>query len=447
MNSISRFATVALGCAVLMLSSGVMAQTRELGSTGKLLDGIAAIVDDGVVLKSEVREAMDRVEDNLRKQQAQLPPEQQSQLPPESVIQKQVLDQLVLKRIELQRAKKLGITVGDDVLNEALSHVAENLGITLDQLPAALAKQNIDYATYRQDSRDELIINQLEQRDVISRISVTPKELDRCLKRQAATQTDQFSYNVSDILVSVPLAATSDEIAKAKQKVADLKAKLDAGQDFAQLALTYSDAQTALQGGSLGWRKGSELPTAFADVIVHMKPKQYAGPIRTASGFHLVRLNDMRGSKPVIVKQLHVRHILISTNEVLDDAAARQKLLGIRKQILGGDAFGTVARAVSEDSVSAADGGDLGWIDPNGHRFVPEFLKAISKLKVGEVSQPFRTRYGWHIAEVVGTRDHDMSDEVKRQRCEQEVRSSKAQEQRELWAQQLRDQAYVKLRM
>jgi peptidyl-prolyl cis-trans isomerase SurA len=447
MNSVSQLATTALGCAALLVSSGLSAQTRELGSSGKLLDGIAAVVDDGVVLKSEVEEAMQRVEDNFRQQQAQLPAQQKSQLPPESVIQKQVLDQLVMKRLELQRAKKLGITVGDDMLNEAMSRVAQNLGVSLEQLPAALAQKGINYATYRENSRDELIINQLEQRDVLSRISVTPRELQQCLKRQAATETDKFDYNVSDILVSVPLSASSDQIAKAKQKIEDIKSKLDAGSDFAQLALTYSDAQTALKGGSLGWRKGSELPTAFANVVVHLKPKQYAGPIRTASGFHIVRLNDMRGGKPVIVEQLHVRHILISTNEVLDDAAARQKLLGIRKQIVGGDSFATVARAVSEDTVSAADGGDLGWIDPNSHDYVPEFMQVISKLKVGQISQPFKTRYGWHIAEVTGTRQHDMSDEVKRQHCQQEVRASKAQEQREIWAQQMRDQAYVDLRM
>lgn len=447
MNSVSQLATITLGCAALLISSGLSAQTRELGSSGKLLDGIAAVVDDGVVLKSEVEEAMQRVEDNFRQQQAQLPAQQKSQLPPESVIQKQVLDQLVMKRLELQRAKKLGITVGDDMLNEAMSRVAQNLGVSLEQLPAALADKGINYATYRENSRDELIINQLEQRDVLSRISVTPRELEQCLKRQAATETDKFDYNVSDILVSVPLSASSDQIAKAKQKIADIKSKLDAGADFAQLALTYSDAQTALKGGSLGWRKGSELPTAFANVVVHLKPKQYAGPIRTASGFHLVRLNDMRGGKPVIVEQLHVRHILISTNEVLDDAAARQKLLGIRKQIVNGDSFATVARAVSEDAVSAADGGDLGWIDPNSHDYVPEFMQVISKLKVGQISQPFKTRYGWHIAEVTGTRQHDMSDEVKRQHCQQEVRASKAQEQREIWAQQMRDQAYVDLRM
>jgi peptidyl-prolyl cis-trans isomerase SurA len=447
MKSVSQFAAIALGCAALLFSAHSNAQTRELGSSGRLLDGIAAVVDDGVVLKSEVQERMRRVVESFNEQQAQLPPQQRSQLPPQSVVEKQVLDQLVLRQIQLQRANRLGIAVGDDMLNQALSRVASGLNLTLQQLPEALAKEGIDYTAYREDSRQELIINQLEQRDVISRISVTPREMEQCLKRQEAQQADEFDYNVSHILIGVASSAGPEEVAEAKRKIKEIEDKLDAGEDFAELALTYSEAQTALQGGSLGWRKGSELPTAFANVVVNLQPGEYAGPIRTGSGFHLVKLNDMRGSGPVMVDQVRVRHILISTNEILDDDAAKQKLLGIRQQILDGDDFGTVARAVSEDAVSAADGGDLGWIDPTGGDFVPEFEKVIAKLKVGEISQPFQTRYGWHIAEVTDARSHDVSDEVKQQRCQQEIRTSKAQDEREIWLQRLRDQAYVDLRM
>jgi peptidyl-prolyl cis-trans isomerase SurA len=436
---------LALLCAAALAARQSFPQTRELGSTGDLLDGIAAVVDEGIVLESELAQSLAIAVGNLRAQQQQLPPEQRGSLPPLGVIERQVLDRLVLRQIQLQRANRVGIVVSDDQLNRVLANLANNLGITLDELPEALAAENLDYAMYRENAREDLMISQLEQRDVMQRISVTPRELDQCLVRLEANQSNQFDYNVSHILISVSASPTSEETRAAEQRINEIREQLEAGVDFAQLALTYSQAQTALQGGSLGWRKGSELPTLFADIVFRMQPGQHSEPIQSGSGFHLVRLNEMRGAERVVVDQVHARHILIAPNALLDEDATRQKLIGVREQILRGDDFTAVANAVSEDAVSGSDGGDLGWVSPDD--FVPEFAEKLKELEIGELSEVFRTRFGYHIVEVLERRTHDTTDELKEQRCLTEMREAKAEEEREMWARRLRDQAYVDIRL
>ncbi len=435
----------ASAAAIAMLAgSGASAQTRELGSSGVLLDGIAAVVDDGVVLKSDLEQRLAFVVAAIRQQQAQLPPQQRSQLPPLSVLERQVLEQLILEEVQVQRARRIGIQVSDQILNQALSNVAANLGLTFEQLPAALAAEGIDYATYREDRRKDLILDQLEQRDVISRITVSPRELEQCVARLETSEMSELDYNVSHILIDIPSNDPNGAEA-ARAEVEEIYERLENGEDFAQLAIIYSDAQTALEGGSLGWRKGSQLPTLFVDAVIRMQPGEVSDPIQSGSGFHIVRLNDVRGAERVMEDQVRARHILLTPNEILDDDAIQQRLIGIREQILGGDEFGPIARAVSEDTVSAADGGDLGWIGPGS--FVPEFEQKLAELEIGEVSEPFRTRFGWHIVEVTDRRSHDMTDELKRQRCATQIRANKAEEERELWLRRLRDQAFVDIKI
>jgi peptidyl-prolyl cis-trans isomerase SurA len=434
--------TMLVGAAAgALLVRPLLAQDRDLGSTGELLDGVAAVVEEGVVLKSELDERLGLVVASLREQQAQQPPEQRRPLPPTAIIEQQVLDQLVLREIQLQRAKRIGITVSDDMLNQALARVADNLGYTLEELPAVLAAENLDYTTYREESRRDLIIEQLQQRDVISRISITPRELELCLSATEASASSAFDYNISHILISVPANATQQDLSKARERIDEVYSRLEGGEDFARLAVAASHAQTALEGGSLGWRKGSQLPTLFSDIVMKMQPGEYSEPIQSGSGFQIVRLNEMRGAERTMVDQLHVRHILLRPNEILDDAAVRQKLLGVRAQILGGDDFGTVARAVSEDTVSAADGGDLGWVQPDD--FVPEFAQMLATLPLKELGEPVHSRFGWHLIEVLDRRSHDTTDEVKRENCARSIRANKAEEERELWLRRLRDQAFV----
>ncbi|MEO8466563.1 MAG: peptidylprolyl isomerase [Gammaproteobacteria bacterium] len=440
-----KIASLALCAASLAgLSHHAVAQERGLGAGGQMLDGVAAVVNDGVVLKSELSERIDFVLANLRKQQEEQPADKRRALPPSAIIEQQVLEQLVLREIQLQRAKRVGINISDDMLNEALTRVATNLGYTLEELPTVLASQNVDYAAYREDSRQDMIIEQLQQRDVVNRIAITPRELDQCLTSASVSATNDFDYNISHILISVPANATAQDIEKAKQKVEEIHSRLDSGEDFGRLAVATSHAQTALEGGSLGWRKGAQLPTLFRDVVVRMKPGEYSQPIQAGSGFQIVKLNEMRGTERTMVDQMHVRHILLRPNEILDDAAVRQKMLGVRAQVAGGADFATVARAVSEDPQSASDGGDLGWVSPGDT--APDFEQEVAKLPLKQLSEPIRSRYGWHLIEVLERRSHDITDEKKKEDCGRQIRASKSEEERELWLRRLRDQTYVDLR-
>jgi len=437
-------ASLCAAALTLLPTFSAHAQDRELGAGGLLLDGVAAVVDEGIVLKSELEDSLARVLQNLEKAQAEAPPEERRSLPPVSLIEQQVLDQLVLREIQLQRAGRAGITVSDDMLNEALSRVAQNLGYTLEELPAVLAAQGVDYAMYREDSRRDLIVEQLEQRDVVQRIAITPRELDQCLVDSESTASDGFDYNISHILIGVPANASQQDLENARQRIDDIHARLVAGEDFAQVAIAASQAQTALEGGSLGWRKGAQLPTLFADTVISMKAGEFSAPIPSSGGFQIVKLNEMRGAERAMVDQLRVRHILLRPDEILDDAAVQQKMRDIRAQIVRGDDFATVAQAVSVDAASAAEGGNLEWLSPGDT--VPEFEEAIAALPIGELSQPIKSRFGWHLAQVLERRSHDTTDETKRAQCARQIRAAKAEEERELWVRRLRDQAFVDIR-
>jgi peptidyl-prolyl cis-trans isomerase SurA len=413
------------------------AQTRDIGTHGELLDRIAAIVNDGIVLKSELDDQMDAVTKRLQ--------EQKVELPPESVLRQQVLERLILQEIQAQRAKHVGLSISDEQLNGALQEIAQRNKIPFDQLPTALAAQGVDYKQYRESMRKELTLSTLRQRDVIAHINVSPHELEQYLARQAS-QAANDEFNISHILLSLPQAATPEQFAEITKKAKDIAARAAKGEDFGQLAIANSNSQTALDGGQLGWRKGSQLPQFILDLVTKMKPGEVSAPVRTPSGYNIVKLNERRsGQAQVIVNQIHVRHILMKPNELDDDATVREKLVKIRQRILNGEDFAGIASATSEDPGSAPDGGDLGWASPG--TFVPEFDKAIADLKPNEISQPFKTRYGWHIVQMLGTRTYDSTDDVRRQKAFAAIRESKADEETELWLRRLRDEAFVEIKM
>jgi peptidyl-prolyl cis-trans isomerase SurA len=362
-----------------------------------------------------------------------------------SVLEEQVLEQLILRQIQLQRAERFGIVVNDEMLNQALTTLSQDIGLTLETLPPALASEGIDYAMYRQDTREQMILDQLQQREVYSTIVISPREMNLCLGRSTTSLAEDVDYDISHILIGLPSDATQDEVDEANARIADLFAKFDSGEEFSQLAVTFSDGQNALEGGALGWRKGYQLPTLFADVVIGMEPEEVSDPIQSGSGFHIVRLNETRGAQTVIVDQLRVRHILLRPNEIMDNDAVQQRLAGIREQILDGDEFGPIAQSVSEDPTSAADNGDLGWVEAG--IFVPEFEEMLNSLEINELSEPFQTRFGWHLAEVTDSRSYDTTEEVKEQRCADQIRASKVEEDRELWLRRLRDEAFVENRI
>ncbi len=421
----------------LLHSATLAAQTLDLSSTGEMIDGIAAVVNDGVVLTSELQLELAQITARLNAQG--------TQVPPASTLAPQVLERLIVKRIQLQKAERTGIFIPDEALNQSLSSIAERNNTTLTELPALLANQGIEYSSFRNDMREQLAIDQLRQRDVIARINVTPRELKEHLERQAGRATQNEEFRLSHILVSIPSEASAEDIAAAELKVASILERARNGESFYELAIATSDGQNALQGGDLGWRRGNELPTLFADLVPDLESGQVSEPARSASGFHLVRLDERRGTEPVLEKQTHARHILLTTNEVLDDDAVRHKLTEIRQQLMDGDNFEAVAQVVSEDPGSAVNGGDLGW---NGVGvFVPEFQAVCDLLDIDEISKPFKSPFGWHIVQLLDRRVEDMTEEVARRKAIMAIRNSKLEEETELWARRLRDQAFVEYKL
>lgn len=426
---------ILFGC--LCGASGLLAQTRELSSSGEMLDGIAAVVNDGVVLKSQLEIEIQRIVQRLEAQG--------TQIPPMNTLAEQVLERLVVNQIQLQRARRVGIQISDETLNVALSNVAQRNGTTLSELPTMLAREGIDYVAYRAEMREQLSIEQLRQRDVTGRIGITPRELEEYLERQEGRAFQNQEFNLSQILISISASATAEDVEAAEREISDIYKEVQAGESFVELAISRSDGQNALEGGDLGWRKGEELPTLFAEIVPGLEIGQVSEPVRSASGFHLVKLDDRRGSEPIMQQQTRARHILISTNEVLDDEAVYQQLMELRQQILDGDSFEAVAKVISEDPGSAVDGGDLGWAGPDV--FVPEFQAVCDELEIDEISKPFKTSYGWHIIQLLDRRVHDTTEEIQRQRAIMAIRNSKMSEETELWMRRLRDEAFVEYRL
>jgi peptidyl-prolyl cis-trans isomerase SurA len=425
---------LAAGLAACVFAGSAGAQTRELATKGELLDRVVAIVNDGVVLNSDLDQQIQLVTERLHQQRLELPPQ--------NVLRQQVLERLVVQELQIQRAQHDGLKVTDEMLNAALQDVAKRNNISLTQLPDALAQQGVDYTAYRDDMRKEILMTLLRQRDVLQHISVTPREIDQYLDKQAKAPGENNEYNVSHILIAVGQEASPAQLDAAAKRAQDIYERASKGEDFAKLAVAYSNSQTALDGGALGWRKGGELPTFLTDVVTKLKPGQVSEPLRTPTGYHIVRLNEVRGGTQASVeKQIHVRHILMKTNALADDATVKSKLSAIRERILKGEDFAGIAQTSSEDPGSAAEGGDLGWAGPG--TFTPEFEEQIENLKDNEISEPFHTTFGWHIVQMLGHREYDNTDELKRRQALEAIRASKADEETELWLRRMRDEAYV----
>jgi peptidyl-prolyl cis-trans isomerase SurA len=423
---------------VAALGGTAHAQTRDSGARGDLLDRIAVVVNDGVVVQTQINAQVEAVTHRLR--------QQGTALPAPSVLRQQITERLVLQEIQLQRAQKLGLRVSDEALNASLREIAQQNHTDFSSLPEALAREGVVYAEYREELRREMTLQLLRQRDVYAHIYVSPREIDQFLAKQANNKNADASYNVSHILLALPEAATPQQLTQVERQANELRDRVLKGEDFGELAVSYSQAQTALDKGQLGWRKGNELPTFIADAVGGLERGGVSTPIRTPSGFHLIRLNDMRSdNQPLIVEQIHVRHILMKPNELQDDETVRGRLQTIRDRLAAGtDDFAAIAKAVSEDPGSGAEGGDLGWTSPG--TFVPEFEEAIGKLEVNDISQPFRTQYGWHVAQLLARRTQDMSTDERRRRAFEQIRASKLDEETEIWLRRLRDEAFVDYR-
>jgi len=401
---------------------------------GTLLDSVAAVVNEDVILKSELDEQVAQTEKELLARN--------TPLPASDVLQKQVLDQMIMTRLELAQATQRGVTVSDDAVNQALSRIAQHNGITLDHLPDMLKQQGIDYEQYRKSLRDQIVIQDLEQQVLADNLHITSQELDDQMRADQGSGDNETQYHVAQILVATPANPTPDDIAMARKKVDIIYQKLKSGTDFAAAAVAYSEGQKALEGGDIGWRRASELPTLFAPVITQMKAGDFSEPLQSASGFHLVKLIDVkRSDQKVMVTQTHARHILVRSSAILNEQQAKAKIDALYDQLKAGADFGKLATADSDDPGSAKQGGDLGWLDPGAT--VPDFQTAMDKLQPGDMSKPFQTQFGWHILQVLARRDIDRTDEDHRNRAYQAIFARKSEEVIQNWLSELKSDAFI----
>ena len=421
---------------VTLLATNSLAE--ELSTTGLFVDGLAAIVNEGVVLKSELNRQTELIA--LRAQEGGMT------LPPDDVLQEQVLERLIVEEIQMQRAQRIGIQISDQQLNAAIGEIARNAGIQLDDMPAVLAEEGIEYGEYRRDMRRQMIMEQLRRIDVVQRISVSPREIAQCVDDLEDNVVVNSDFNLSHILISVPESANVEQFAEAEAEANLVYSQLVAGTEFSELAIRYSDSQTGLEGGSLGWRKGDQLPTLFSSVVGDMQEGDFSQPIRAISGFHLVKVNEMRGvNQKSEIDQMFVRHILVTPNEIIDDETAKQRLEDAYERIANGEDFGEVAKLMSDDPGSANDGGETGWTGAG--TFVPEFEEVANNAETGVVSEPFRSRFGWHILEVMERRVYDNTEDLKESNCVERVRNGKLANESELWVRRIRDEAFVDIRI
>ena len=421
-----------------MLAAPV-AVADELSETGEFLDGVAAIVNEGVVLKSQLLEQVDTI--------AKRAEEQGMQMPPADVLEEQILERLILSEIQLQRANRIGLSVSDEMLNRAIAGVAQQNGVPFEDMPRLLAEDGIAYSEFRSSLREEITINNLRNIEVGESINVSEREIEQCVADLEGNVVANSEYSLSHILLTLPEGASSIQVGEAEELANQIHAQIQNGADFREMAVRYSSGPTALEGGSLGWMQGQQVPTLFTEVLQDMGSGDVAAPIRAASSFHIVKVDDLRSAvERSEINQVQARHILIMPNEIIDDATAKQRLdVALEKIRNGEEEFGEQAKLLSDDPGSANLGGDLGWASPDN--FAPEFEQTILASEIGVISEPFRTQYGWHILEVLDRRVYDNTEDLKQRNCAAKIRNGKMEAESQLLMQRLRDEAFVETRI
>jgi peptidyl-prolyl cis-trans isomerase SurA len=401
------------------------------------VDKIVAVVNDDVITRHELDDKLEVVVKQLNKQGTPLPP-------PE-VLEKQILERMVIDKLQLQFADETGVRVDDAQLDKTLQRIAqENQISSLAEFRTKLEQEGVDFKKFREEIRNEIIASRLRDREVDSKIVISENEIDNYLATQAKQPGRNEEYQLAHILVLVPEQASAEKIQASRKRAEQALEQLNGGAEFAQVAAGFSDDKDAMQGGALGWRSTDRIPSLFLDAIQKMQPGDVSPVLRSPNGFHIIKLLDKRSKdEPVVVTQTHVRHILIKTSEAVPETEAKSRLLEIKQRIDAGEDFAELAKRYSEDG-SAAQGGDLGWISPGDT--VPEFESAMNALQDGQVSDPVQTGFGWHLIQVLGRRNADVSEEQKRQQARAAIHAFKSDEAYQDWLRQLRDRAYIEYR-
>ena len=411
----------------LLMMSSVWAQP---------LDRIIAVINDEVVLESELIESAQTISLQLQKREVALPPR--------DVFISQVLERLIMKKLQIQTASRIGIRLGDDDLNASIKNIARNNKMTLTEFRDVLERDGYEYGAFRETIREDMIVSRLNKVQVGDKIVVSDREIDNFLATQAVQGGVQDAYHLYHILIGVPEAASPEQVQTADAKLEKVQLLLANGGDFSEIASGYSDAQNALEGGDLGWRLQGELPSIFANVVPDLVITQVSDVIRSGGGYHLVKLADKKSQEEHMVKQTSASHILIKTNDIVSDEDAEKRLNTLRTRVENGSDFSELARAHSDDMVSAIRGGDLGWSTPG--TMVPEFEKQMNALTNDEMSEVFKSRFGWHLILLHERREENMAEEYKRSKARDQIHSRRMAEELEAWTRQLRDEAYVEYR-
>lgn len=423
-------ASALLGSLLLMGMQATQAQTV-------MLDRVVAIVDDDLVLESELNNRTLTVVERLQAQYGQLPPQE--------VLQRQILEQLVVERVQLQLAKRYDIDPGEAEVDQAIQRIMQSNGITLVELEADLRREGMSVDALRKQIKTDLTINQLQQGVVNSRIRVTDQEIDNFLASTDGKFATSPDYRLGHILIAVSGGADPDMVSASEKEAQDIYQQLQSGADFSQMAISHSNDQSALQGGDIGWRKLAQLPELFSRQLVDLPVGGVSKPFRSGAGFHIIKNMEQRGGGEQLVEQTKARHILVKTSEIMDDQQARNKLLALRTRIENGEDFAKLARENSEDTGSMLSGGDLGWAMPG--MFVPIFEETMANSSIGQISEPFKSQFGWHILQVQERRSEDMSNQMKRNQAANLIRSRRFDEEFQMWLTQIREEAYVEVKI
>lgn len=423
-----------LGLTGILLNVGLaQAEYEEI----RKIDRIVAVVDQVVITENELIDRIQTVRSQLEKQGGNVPPM--------DVLQKQILERLINDRLLLQYAAQTGIRVDDTQLDKTVERIAEQNNLSVPEFRTALEQEGISYRKFREDIRNEIIIARLRDREVENRVNVTEAEIDNYLTTQSARGDIQDEFEIGHILIRTPEDGSPEELQTLKEKAEQALQALQEGSNFAEISARYSDAPNALEGGNLGWRTSSQIPELFNEALKPMQPGEVSPILRSPNGFHILKLTDRRGStSPLVVEQTRLRHILIKLSEVVSESDAQQRMAMIKERLDHGGDFAELARQYSEDA-SANSGGDLGWVNPGDT--VPQFEQAMNLLAPGEISEPVRTPFGYHIIQVEERRKQDMTQEAARFKARQEIRTRKAEEAYEDWVRELRDRAYVELHL
>ncbi|HGA5678038.1 TPA: peptidylprolyl isomerase SurA [Salmonella enterica subsp. enterica serovar Chester] len=419
----------------LLLGIAMIANTSF--AAPQVVDKVAAVVNNGVVLESDVDGLMQSVKLNAG--------QAGQQLPDDATLRHQVLERLIMDQIILQMGQKMGVKITDEQLDQAIANIAKQNNMTMDQMRSRLAYDGLNYSTYRNQIRKEMIISEVRNNEVRRRITVLPQEVD-ALAKQIGTQNDASTeLNLSHILIALPENPTSEQVNDAQRQAESIVEEARNGADFGKLAITYSADQQALKGGQMGWGRIQELPGIFAQALSTAKKGDIVGPIRSGVGFHILKVNDLRGqSQSISVTEVHARHILLKPSPIMNDQQARLKLEEIAADIKSGKTtFAAAAKEYSQDPGSANQGGDLGWATPD--IFDPAFRDALTKLHKGQISAPVHSSFGWHLIELLDTRKVDKTDAAQKDRAYRMLMNRKFSEEAATWMQEQRASAYVKI--